>query len=1340
TFQLSAACSDNVRVTQFQFFSWPLNGVPDDPIPFLELRYRVRELYGNKSSPVLVICGTGVARSAVFIAVDQLIEEYGRDGCVNVYRFVKRMRRSRPFMVRNLNQYRFIYECLFEEFQAGDTVLRLDMKQQYRALCQKNPQSDFTFLMDQFRILCHFTPELTQKDCTVGSLKTNASKNVDQRMLPPDRYRPYNQVTQGDPGSWPYINAVIFNGHRRAEEFIVTQTPLINTAFEFWKMIYDYQVQTIVMFGKCRGHNQEQYFPKTGGRQFGNLYVEHVNTTSTDAVTTRNLKVCVMGPGGVEKRVIRHLKLSSTGQFQVKQWDDGDTLPVRRIDQFPNSMADVLDLMEKVLDWQVVANRRTKPMVVVCRNGATLSGLFVACAVVCERMREDREVDLYHAVKHIKRRRPAIVSDFDQYRFLHQVLWQYIVNYMPEVKKLIHFDELASSSESDVEAANGELGYQVPDAQSPDHGGQRDRGASFSKRYSPEKKQDQTWMVDDDFSDTQQLLQMHDDDAGGGERQGRELGRRVYSLNQSAASSEHSQETAESRTCTCLPVCRKKRKRTKSPSGSRTVDDEAEEDFHPRSLGSISRGLGGQTSGEMGNPHASSVDRGSDEKNFDWRSQGVKRGDSKNQVANRRSGAVYDNRDVDTPRRGLRRRYSTERKREKRRSFDDRDKFDRDIFLPPSISTPKIHVLRPRDMMGDRELVDAATGSDTVLPPKRGFARHPSGPAERSVSERFVDDEMEEMFRRLYSTTRTNQPSGMYGENESSRADVNMTSGQYAFVPRRPSSFTGRFRKAKSRPDVFDSTHQNKKSRDEGEAYRRESRDAPPRDMTRADPRNETRQTTSEYRELPRPNRARQPSIARRLFSSRDYSLEDDVFTNDNPAYARRSAPAVEGDHRGGAARDNSVVVDTPGRAYEVENEEIYGQSRQEMNSEATDHKPSTWPREVVRRFPSRRFTTPAPSVSHAENLKGASVQNRTYPTRATKESPFKPRMLASTFESIPEEEGTLSGGSVEDCRPPVRQLEEREDWTDGREPDEQPRGNARSLKFTRETAGTDNVSRRSSPVKRIRGSSSPCVDSGVMDEIRVHRSSYRADDAGAEAKPLGRGCEGNRHGADFSYPGRNEFSYEDERHEEVTSNVSKRFSTYAEPSRYEDTALKTDRSMALGRVMMNEEEGAGFQEKLWPRRDSHGESVDFGLAKLSILDIANNDGRVYRVEPKPINQSGLPSDTEVDFKITPCQSARRSSDAGRLYDTGLQMGIGARAGRSREEERVSDARQGRESQAMAVEDLDPEVDEDVPFGRTRQSGSEQDMKSKRRPGTGYNSQAHLTGQEELARQKKGYI
>ncbi|CAL1545387.1 unnamed protein product, partial [Lymnaea stagnalis] len=50
--------------------TWPTNGVPDDPIPLLDLRYRVRRYYGSRTTPILVICGTGAARSAVYIAVD----------------------------------------------------------------------------------------------------------------------------------------------------------------------------------------------------------------------------------------------------------------------------------------------------------------------------------------------------------------------------------------------------------------------------------------------------------------------------------------------------------------------------------------------------------------------------------------------------------------------------------------------------------------------------------------------------------------------------------------------------------------------------------------------------------------------------------------------------------------------------------------------------------------------------------------------------------------------------------------------------------------------------------------------------------------------------------------------------------------------------------------------------------------------------------------------------------------------------------------------------------------------------------------------------------------------
>jgi len=50
-----------------------------------------RSFSGNERSsndcPLLVHCGTGVSRTAVFIAVDYSLMKAKRDNCVNVYRF-----------------------------------------------------------------------------------------------------------------------------------------------------------------------------------------------------------------------------------------------------------------------------------------------------------------------------------------------------------------------------------------------------------------------------------------------------------------------------------------------------------------------------------------------------------------------------------------------------------------------------------------------------------------------------------------------------------------------------------------------------------------------------------------------------------------------------------------------------------------------------------------------------------------------------------------------------------------------------------------------------------------------------------------------------------------------------------------------------------------------------------------------------------------------------------------------------------------------------------------------------------------------------------------------------
>ena len=96
TFDISAGGGQRARrVTQHQFTAWPDHGTPADPIPLYEFRtmLRARTPADRKSGPLLVHCGTGVSRAAVFIAVDSLLEQAREEHVVNVFNFCNKMRR-----------------------------------------------------------------------------------------------------------------------------------------------------------------------------------------------------------------------------------------------------------------------------------------------------------------------------------------------------------------------------------------------------------------------------------------------------------------------------------------------------------------------------------------------------------------------------------------------------------------------------------------------------------------------------------------------------------------------------------------------------------------------------------------------------------------------------------------------------------------------------------------------------------------------------------------------------------------------------------------------------------------------------------------------------------------------------------------------------------------------------------------------------------------------------------------------------------------------------------------------------------------------------------------------
>ena len=264
TFDVLLEGQELKRVVQYHFTQWPEHGIPDDPIPFLEFRRKVRgdaavperDTNAPALPPVLVHCGTGVSRTAVYIAVDSLLDQAKLEQSVNVFKFCQTMRHMRPNMVRTLKQYIFIYDALFEALITNYNIIGDNLKVNYRQLSQVNPITDKSYFREQFEVLEQYLPDVNPDDYKTALKESNAAKNRFSAIVPPDRYR-LKLHTQGGLGRNDYFNAVFVDSFTTPNAFVLTQTPLENTVADFWKMVYDYKVSDDVI--RCLRHTRVRY-------------------------------------------------------------------------------------------------------------------------------------------------------------------------------------------------------------------------------------------------------------------------------------------------------------------------------------------------------------------------------------------------------------------------------------------------------------------------------------------------------------------------------------------------------------------------------------------------------------------------------------------------------------------------------------------------------------------------------------------------------------------------------------------------------------------------------------------------------------------------------------------------------------------------------------------------------------------------------------------------------------------------------------------------------------------------------------------------------------------------
>ena len=251
----------------------------------------------------------------------------------------------------------------------------------------------FSFLS---KVLEEYVPALDQTQTIAALTDVNRKKNRFATIIPNDRHRPILK-TPGGLGRTDYINAMYVDAYARRNGFIVTHTPLTGTTTDLWKLVYDYDITTIVTLNGVDFHEDScaEYWP-TGAvtRNCEPFLVKPVGNVERDHMTIRSAELtCSLNPSA-RARVVR--------QFRLESWTMYDKVPWLR--------EGFLELIDAVDEAQRHSAFPGSPVLVHCMDGASQSGLYCACAVLCEKMRANGQVDVFHTIKRMKKRRPHFVN------------------------------------------------------------------------------------------------------------------------------------------------------------------------------------------------------------------------------------------------------------------------------------------------------------------------------------------------------------------------------------------------------------------------------------------------------------------------------------------------------------------------------------------------------------------------------------------------------------------------------------------------------------------------------------------------------------------------------------------------------------------------------------------------------------------------------------------------------------------------------------------------------------------------------------------------------------------
>ncbi|XP_056209574.1 receptor-type tyrosine-protein phosphatase eta isoform X3 [Falco biarmicus] len=252
-----------------------------------------------------------------------------------------------------------------------------------------------------------------------AELAENRGKNRYNNVLPYDISRV--KLSDQNSATDDYINANYMPGYNSKKAFIAAQGPLPSTIEDFWRMIWEKNIYSIVMLTKCVEQARtkcEQYWPDKQSKSYGDITVTMVSEVVLPEWTIRDFTV--EKSNTPESHTVR--------QFHFTSWPDHGV---------PETTDLLINFRHLVHEYSS-QNPIDSPTLVHCSAGVGRTGTFIAIDRLIQQIEMENTVDVYGVVYDLRMHRPLMVQTEDQYVFLNQCVMDIIKSQKDKKTDLIY--------------------------------------------------------------------------------------------------------------------------------------------------------------------------------------------------------------------------------------------------------------------------------------------------------------------------------------------------------------------------------------------------------------------------------------------------------------------------------------------------------------------------------------------------------------------------------------------------------------------------------------------------------------------------------------------------------------------------------------------------------------------------------------------------------------------------------------------------------------------------------------------------------------------------------------